>query len=194
MMWTRQTYSLLDWLGDLGGLIDIMIYIGRALVEPVSRFTLQSALMASFFRFKRDSKPNQNMHKKNKVATDTQVETLNVESKKQKEPLADIVKREFLASQKIPLLGFFAVNCFCCFSFRKAQKYRQILNKSKSRLEKEMDLQKFLHRQRVLVTSLLGLLKGRQNAFVDKFSQLLIRESSDMGQTSSDAELSDWGK
>ena len=43
-----------------------------------------------------------------------------------------------------------------------------------------MDLQKFLHRQRVLVTSLLGMLKSRQTIFVDKFSQLLIRESSDM--------------
>ena len=56
-----------------------------------------------------------------------------------------------------------------------------------------MDLQKFLHRQRILVTSLLSLLKGYQSTFVDKFSQLLIRESSDMRQTSSDAELSDWG-
>ena len=138
-----------------------MFYMGRALVKPVARFTLQSALMVSFFRFKQGSKPKQNMHKKNKVATDAQVETPNVPIEKSKEPLADVVKREFLASEKIPLLGFFAVNCFCCCIFKKAQKYRQILNKSKSRLEKEMDLQKFLHRQRVLVTSLLGLLKGR---------------------------------
>ena len=46
----------------------------------------------------------------------------------------------------------------------------------------------------MLVTSLLGLLKGRQTSFVDKYAQLLIRESSDMGATSSDDELSDWGK
>ena len=69
-----------------------------------------------------------------------------------------------------------------------------MVRKARSRFAKEMDLQKFLHRQRVLVTSLLGLLRGRHTAFVDKFSQLLIRESSDMGQTSSDAELSDWGR
>ena len=55
-----------------------------------------------------------------------------------------------------------------------------MLIKSKLRLAKEMDMQKFLHRQRVLVTSLLSILKGPQIAFVDKFSQLLIRESSDM--------------
>ena len=45
----------------------------------------------------------------------------------------------------------------------------------------------------MLVTSLLGLLKGRQTSFVDFFSQLVIRESSDMGATSDDDELDDWG-
>ena len=44
-----------------------------------------------------------------------------------------------------------------------------------------------------MVTSLLGLLNGRQNAFVDKYSQLVLRESSDEQITSSDDELSDWG-
>ena len=52
MVWTRQTYSLLDWLGDLGGLLDILFYMGRAIVEPVGRFTLQATLMTSFFRYK----------------------------------------------------------------------------------------------------------------------------------------------
>ena len=44
----------------------------------------------------------------------------------------------------------------------------------------------------MLVTSLLGLLKGRQSAFVDYFSQLVVRESSDMSNTSEDDELDDW--
>ena len=52
-----------------------------------------------------------------------------------------------------------------------------------------MDLQKFLHRQRFMVTSLLGLLKGRQSIYVDYFSQLVVHESSDMADTSSDEEL-----
>ena len=70
------------------------------------------------------------------------------------------VKNEFLASQRIPLFGFFRINIFCCCRYKEAIKYRQMKTKSKSRLSKEMDLQKFLHRQRLLVTSLLGLLKG----------------------------------
>ena len=46
----------------------------------------------------------------------------------------------------------------------------------------------------MFITALLGLLKPRQNQFADKFSQLIVREESEMVVTSSDAELSDWGK
>lgn len=42
------------------------------------------------------------------------------------------------------------------------------------------------------MTALLGLCSGRQSSFVDKMAQLVIRESSNMEETSSDAELSDW--
>ena len=37
--WNRQTYSLLDWLGDLGGLADALYYGLRALVQIFSVFT-----------------------------------------------------------------------------------------------------------------------------------------------------------
>ena len=69
-----------------------------------------------------------------------------------------------------------------------------MLDKSSSRLSKELDLQKFLHRQRVLVVSLLGLLKSRQSSFVDSYSQLVICESDDMDKSSEDDVLNDWGK
>lgn len=32
MNWTRSTYSLLDWLGDLGGLLQILLKIGEFVV------------------------------------------------------------------------------------------------------------------------------------------------------------------
>ena len=54
---------------------------------------------------------------------------------------------------------------------------------------KELDLQKFMHRQRLWTTSMLGLLDGRQSLFVNKMSQLIIRESSDSQNTSDDNEL-----
>lgn len=61
-------------------------------------------------------------------------------------------------------------------------------------MQRELDLQKFIHRQRVSITALLGLLKPRQNHFVDKFSQLIVKEDSADVATSSGNELSDWAK
>ena len=46
----------------------------------------------------------------------------------------------------------------------------------------------------MFITALLGVLKPHQNQFADKFSQLIVKEESEMAFTSSDAELSDWGK
>ena len=57
MTWNRQTYSILDWLGDIGGLLDIMIYMGYLMVYPVVSFTMNTTLMASFFRFKKGKLP-----------------------------------------------------------------------------------------------------------------------------------------
>ena len=67
-----------------------------------------------------------------------------------------------------------------------------MLIKSQSTLNKELDLRKFIYRQRLQTTAILGLLTGRQSFFVDKMSQLVIRESSNLDETSEDAELSDW--
>ena len=37
---SRQTYSLLDWLGDIGGLSDALLPIVGLLVSPLSSFAL----------------------------------------------------------------------------------------------------------------------------------------------------------
>ena len=46
--WSRQTYSLLDFLGDLGGLYEAQKYIFGFLVSPISAFALKVATMANF--------------------------------------------------------------------------------------------------------------------------------------------------
>ena len=56
--WNRQTYSLLDWLGDLGGLLDVLLHMGRIMVFPISSFTLKKLLMSSFFHYKFSSLEN----------------------------------------------------------------------------------------------------------------------------------------
>ena len=47
----RQTYSLLEWLGDVGGLFDALIIIGGYIVGPISAFTLKATLLSRIFRF-----------------------------------------------------------------------------------------------------------------------------------------------
>ena len=46
MRWTRQTYSILDWLGDMGGLMDMLNLLARLAVTPMASHSLQSALLS----------------------------------------------------------------------------------------------------------------------------------------------------
>ena len=41
----RKTYSLLDWLGDVGGLLDGMYLIGELLVAGYSAISLEAYLV-----------------------------------------------------------------------------------------------------------------------------------------------------
>ena len=46
----RQTYSFLEWLGDIGGLFDALRYIGLFFVSPVARYYLKVELLTQNFR------------------------------------------------------------------------------------------------------------------------------------------------
>jgi hypothetical protein len=48
----RETYSLLDWLGDLGGLMDALYVFSSILVAPISAFKMQAILMSKLIREK----------------------------------------------------------------------------------------------------------------------------------------------
>lgn len=56
MIINRQTYSLLEWLGDVGGLFDALHIIGSLIIGPLSSYALDSALLAGLFR-SRKSQP-----------------------------------------------------------------------------------------------------------------------------------------
>ena len=38
MSWQRDTYSTLDWLGDMGGLFDALFTIFKAMLAPISTY------------------------------------------------------------------------------------------------------------------------------------------------------------
>ena len=62
-----------------------------------------------------------------------------------------------------------------------------MLRRAESSVDRELDLRRFIHWQRVVRTALLGLLSGPQSFLIDKMSQLVIRESSELDEKSSDA-------
>ena len=45
----RQSYSILDWLGDVGGLFDALSPMGAFLVGPVARIVLRDSFAYNFF-------------------------------------------------------------------------------------------------------------------------------------------------
>ena len=46
----RETYSGLDYLGDLGGLVDAFIILGNIFISPVAGFALNARLLSSIFK------------------------------------------------------------------------------------------------------------------------------------------------
>ena len=47
--WSRQTYSLLDFLGDLGGLFDALKLIVASIVGPFARFGLNLSIISGVY-------------------------------------------------------------------------------------------------------------------------------------------------
>ena len=47
----RQTYSFLEWLGEVGGLFEISKVIGFFIVLPFSSYRIKSELLSAIFRY-----------------------------------------------------------------------------------------------------------------------------------------------
>ena len=45
----RQVYSVLDWMGDIGGLLEAMLYLGMFLVTVFKYGQLQAMLAQNLF-------------------------------------------------------------------------------------------------------------------------------------------------
>ena len=46
----RQTYSMLDFLGDIGGLFDGLRYIFQIIIAPIVAFNWKAELLSALFR------------------------------------------------------------------------------------------------------------------------------------------------
>jgi len=50
LSYERQTYSLLDWVGDIGGLYDGLRLLGSFIIAPFAIYSLQVELVSTIFR------------------------------------------------------------------------------------------------------------------------------------------------
>ena len=50
--WNRQTYSVLDYIGDLGGLLDGLKYVCLLIALPFSNFSLSQLILTQIFRYR----------------------------------------------------------------------------------------------------------------------------------------------
>ena len=56
----RKTDSLLDWLGDCGGLLDGLQFLGRIILNPYTVYSLQSFLSFLLVRYIPSKKTKKN--------------------------------------------------------------------------------------------------------------------------------------
>lgn len=73
--------------------------------------------------------------------------------------------------------------------FCKKSKKKRVMQKFQIKIEKELDLEKVLHRLRLFVFATAGTLTKDQSIFSDRMSRIVIRESTEEQTESSDNEL-----
>ena len=76
--------------------------------------------------------------------------------------------------------------CTTLFGFTRDGKYKKKLKKADTSVARELDLVKFIQRQRLTTFTTLAALNGRQQFIADKMATKLIRESSDLDDDTED--------
>ena len=99
IVWNRSTYSLLDLLGDLGGLSEALVVMSRILIACFASFNIRATLANKFFKVKKRTK---SFGKKISA------------SRKGKERLMS----DLDDWKDFPVLSYFRVNCFNFFQRR----------------------------------------------------------------------------
>ena len=57
----RKTYSLLEWVGDVGGLFDGLLIIFSSLLGSLASFTLKEKILSLVFKLESDKRNSSNM-------------------------------------------------------------------------------------------------------------------------------------
>lgn len=122
----RETYSALEWLGDIGGLYDGLLIIGSTIANPFAILTLKAKLLAWVFVNNDDAPPSD-----------------DIDPDQQNKVIKKQGKHQFLL-------------CLNHCRKIRSQKYRRRTLQAMQTVVKDLDLAKFLMHQRLfLLTSLV---------------------------------------
>ena len=187
--WNRQTYSTLDFIGDLGGLFDGLRYVCMVMIAPFTRFGMQQLLLTTIFKHR-----PRNYEAELKKVTMTK-ELLNEHQNNNyllKMQINDKVKNMVNESLRIKSRNFLTK----CQQSRESIRHRRLMRLADKKIKHELDLVRFIRRSRIAMLGLLALLKGRRQVrLVDKLSEHVLASSSSGGDPfESVSSLSDNGK
>ena len=127
----------MDWLGDIGGLYDCLYVLGHVIVAQVSHFALRASLLESNFSF---------------VASDKDRKKYYKQKQNKEEP--DVYNFKKIVGIKAQP---FVLNLKPC---RKNDLYVKMQRKAELKVNKQLDMVKFLQRQRLLFLAVMSLLKA----------------------------------
>ena len=171
MVIERSTYSILEWLGDVGGLFDALLIIGALIASPMVSFTMRLNVMHSIFRY---------------VASLNQIDP-DVKKMQFRERMRSHLNWDIDKLETIPTKNFCSANISLLIC--RHSRYKRMMGKANVSVAKELDLLKFIRRQRFTQYALFALMNGRQLFMTDKLSNMLIRESSDFEESEDDMQL-----
>lgn len=157
---------MLDWLGDVGGLIDAISYLLTFCLGPFLAHAYESFILAKFFR--REPKKKQKMR-----------QCLDDENgaKSKFQAIKSVISTPGRINS-MKFLPYFTLR----LCNKKRKKFHAELKRSQQKLDRELDLHRFVSRQRMHSIAIMSLLSVRQHLLVSKLSKLLLKhpEASDL--------------
>ena len=129
----------------MGGLLDALYLLGAIFMSPFSSFALNADLLSYLFRYRGSEaglKNRTHTMKKLEYLTNYNSSRVN-KSKLDNAGIIGSLRKDFQLMRPIKKITCF-VAFFCC-----RKNYGKMLLKSQSSITKEMDLRKFIYRQRL---------------------------------------------
>ena len=119
MIYERQTYSVLEWVGDVGGLFDGLGMIARMFMGPFSAFAMKAEILSVIFKQssqagKSEPTSQSSLHRN----------------------LKEIPREKCLA---------YLMALFC----KKRRRYNKMLERAEESITRQLDLVKYLKLQRM---------------------------------------------